>query len=107
MKNYQKKLEIIEEIYEKQCEDFKSEMISRLVDFFVKSGCDFLEFELGCTKIRLCINKNTEDEILYSMNPFRIFHFENYYSLDCEDINFIIEIMDYLTDNNLLEICEN
>ena len=102
MKNYQKKLEIIEEVYDKQCEDFKSEMISQLIDFFVKSRCDFLEFELGCTKIRLCINENTEDEILYSMNPFA-----KYYSLDYEDINFIIEIMDYLTDNNLLEICEN
>ena len=97
MSKYSEKLRIIEDYHNCQIEVFTYDMISELVDFFIKSKCEFLEIKRIDYNLKLFLTKDVEYEILYNIN-----NSPDSYNLEFESIEYITEIMDYLIDNNLL-----
>lgn len=96
MDNYKNRLYAIENHYDFEIEKLTNEIISELVDFFLKSECKFLEIKKFDYGLRLFLGESTDYEILYDINNAQG------YDLADESIEFIAEIMDYLIDNNLL-----
>lgn len=96
MGKYSEKLRIIEDYHNLQIEVVTYEMISELVDFFIKSKCEFLEIKRIDYNLKLFLDKDTEYQILYSIGDSPTYNIED------DGVDFIADIMDYLIDNNLL-----